>query len=161
MNNAEEKVTSQVPQQEQEQDINELMQVRRNKLADLKENGKNPFEITKFDVTYTSDEIIARYDEIGEPEHDPETGLPTSDREPVVVSIAGRMMLKRIMGKASFAHIQDKKGLIQIYVRRDDLGTDAYSDFKTMDIGDIIGITGTAFKTKTGEITVKAQSLRP
>ncbi|MBR5280222.1 MAG: lysine--tRNA ligase [Clostridia bacterium] len=152
-------VTSQVPQQEQEQDINELMQVRRNKLADLKENGKNPFEITKFDVTFTSDEIIARYDEIGEPEHDPETGLPTSDREPVVVSIAGRMMLKRIMGKASFAHIQDKKGMIQIYVRRDDIGADVYADFKTMDIGDIIGITGTAFKTKTGEITVKAQTL--
>ena len=159
MNNTEEMVTSQVPQQEQEQDINELMQVRRNKLADLKENGKNPFEITKFDVTFTSDEIIARYDEIGEPEHDPETGLPTSDREPVVVSIAGRMMLKRIMGKASFAHIQDKKGMIQIYVRRDDIGADVYADFKTMDIGDIIGITGTAFKTKTGEITVKAQTL--
>ncbi len=159
MSNTEEMVSAQVPQQEQEQDINELMQVRRNKLADLKENGKNPFEITKFDVTFTSDEIFTRFDEIGEPEHDPETGLPTSDREPVEVSIAGRMMLKRIMGKASFAHIQDKKGQIQIYVRRDDVGTDVYSDFKTMDIGDIIGVTGTAFKTKTGEITVKVKTL--
>ena len=117
MSNTEEMASAQMSPQEQEQDINELMQVRRNKLADLKENGKNPFEITKFDVTFTSDEIFTRFDEIGEPEHDPETGLPTSDRVAVEVSIAGRMMLKRIMGKASFAHIQDKKGQIQIYVR--------------------------------------------
>lgn len=126
-----------------EEDINEQMQVRRNKLSDLKNSGKDPYVITKFDVTYHSQPIIENYGEL-------------EDQE---VSIAGRIMLKRIMGKASFAHILDSKGLIQIYVRKDEVGDESYSDFKVYDIGDIIGIRGIVFKTRTGEISVKAKEV--
>lgn len=126
-----------------EEDINEQMQVRRNKLSDLKNSGKDPYVITKFDVTHHSQPIIENYGEL-------------EDQE---VSIAGRIMLKRIMGKASFAHILDSKGLIQIYVRKDEVGDESYSDFKVYDIGDIIGIRGIVFKTRTGEISVKAKEV--
>lgn len=126
-----------------EEDINEQMQVRRNKLQDLKNSGKDPYVITKFDVTHHSETIIDNYDEL----------------EGQEVSIAGRIMLKRVMGKASFAHILDSKGLIQIYVRKDEVGDESYSDFKVYDIGDIIGIRGIVFKTRTGEISVKAKEV--
>ncbi|NLN04135.1 MAG: lysine--tRNA ligase [Clostridiaceae bacterium] len=126
-----------------EEDINEQMQVRRNKLQDLKNSGKDPYVITKFDVTHHSETIIDNYDEL----------------EGQEVSIAGRIMLKRVMGKASFAHILDSKGLIQIYVRKDEVGDDSYTDFKVYDIGDIIGVKGVVFKTKTDEISVKANEV--
>ena len=124
--------------QTQEQDINHLLKVRREKLQELQENGKNPFEITKYDVTHHSQEIKDRYEELEEKE----------------VTIAGRMMSKRVMGKASFCHIQDLQGMMQCYVARDNVGEDVYKDFKKMDIGDIIGVQGTVFKTKTGEISI-------
>lgn len=124
--------------QTQEQDINHLLKVRREKLQELQENGKNPFEITKYDVTHHSQEIKDHYEELEEKE----------------VTIAGRMMSKRVMGKASFCHIQDLQGMMQCYVARDNVGEDVYKDFKKMDIGDIIGIQGTVFKTKTGEISI-------
>lgn len=124
--------------QTQEQDINHLLKVRREKLQELQENGKNPFEITKYDVTHHSQEIKDQYEELEEKE----------------VTIAGRMMSKRVMGKASFCHIQDLQGMMQCYVARDNVGEDVYKDFKKMDIGDIIGIQGTVFKTKTGEISI-------
>ncbi len=156
------------PQEESALDLGDLMKVRRAKLADLKNAGSDPFTITKFDVTFRSQDIVARYDEICEPEHDPETGLPASDKVPVPVSMAGRIMLKRIMGKASFAHVQDRDGMFQIYIKRDDVGADKYAAFKSFDIGDIVGVKGTVFRTKTGEITVKcsdivllSKSLRP
>ena len=149
-------------------DMSDLMRVMRSKLNTLKDSGRDPYTITKYDITFTSEEIVRRFDEICEPAHDPETGLPVSDKEPVPVSIAGRIMLKRIMGKASFAHIQDKCGMIQIYVRQNELGPDKYSEFKTYDIGDIIGVKGTAFRTMKGEISVKctevtllSKALRP
>ena len=124
--------------QTQEQDINHLLKVRREKLQELQENGKNPFEITKYDVTHHSQEIKDHYEELEEKE----------------VTIAGRMMSKRVMGKASFCHIQDLQGMMQCYVARDNVGEDVYKDFKKMDIGDIIGVQGTVFKTKTGEISI-------
>ena len=124
--------------QTQEQDINHLLKVRREKLQELQENGKNPFEITKYDVTHHSQEIKDQYEELEEKE----------------VTIAGRMMSKRVMGKASFCHIQDLQGMMQCYVARDNVGEDVYKDFKKMDIGDIIGVQGTVFKTKTGEISI-------
>ena len=149
-------------------DLGDLMKVRRAKLAELKAANSDPFTITKFDVTFRSQDIVARYDEISEPEHDPETGLPVSDKTPVPVSMAGRIMLKRIMGKASFAHVQDRDGMFQIYIKRDDVGAEKYAAFKAYDIGDIVGVKGTVFRTKTGEITVKcsdivllSKSLRP
>ncbi len=155
-------------QEEPQLDMSDLMRVMRSKLTALQEAGHNPYEITKYDITFTSQDIINRFDEICEPAHDPETGLPVSDKVPVPVSIAGRIMLKRIMGKASFAHIQDKCGMIQIYVRQNELGPDKYSEFKTYDIGDIIGVKGTAFRTMKGEISVKctevtllSKALRP
>ena len=110
--------------QTQEQDINHLLKVRREKLQELQENGKNPFEITKYDVTHHSQEIKDQYEELEEKE----------------VTIAGRMMSKRVMGKASFCHIQDLQGMMQCYVARDNVGEDVYKDFKKMDIGDIIGV---------------------
>ena len=132
------------------EELNELSQIRRNKLEELKNTGKNPFEITKYDVTHFSKDIINNYTE-------PEEGQEVSEKP--VVSIAGRIMLKRIMGKASFFHIQDKSGMIQIYIRSNEVGDETYQNFKTYDIGDIVGIKGTVFKTKTGEITVKTKEI--
>ncbi len=125
------------------QDINELLKVRRTKLSDLVEKGKNPFVITKFDVTAYSDEIKNNLDKY-------------EDQE---VTIAGRLMSKRVMGKASFCHIQDKNGLIQSYVQRDLVGEEDYKDFKKYDVGDIVGIRGKVFVTKTGETSVKAEEI--
>ena len=129
--------------QEQELDINQLMKVRREKLEKLKQEGKNPFEITKFNRTHTSKQIVDNYEEL----------------EGKDVTIAGRIMAKRIMGKASFCHIQDSTGRIQSYVSINELGEESYKDFKEDDIGDIIGITGFVFKTKTGEISIHAKEL--
>ncbi len=125
------------------QDINELIKVRRNKLSDLQANGKDPFKITKYDVTAHSEDIKSNYDEYDGKE----------------VCVAGRIMSKRVMGKASFCHISDKTGTIQSYVQRDMLGEDAYKDFKKYDVGDIVGIRGVVFKTQTGEISVKASEI--
>lgn len=130
-------------QSEQVQDIGQLLKVRREKLAALKEAGKNPFEITKYDVTHHSAEIKDGFDTL----------------EGAEVSLAGRMMSKRVMGKASFCNIQDLQGSIQSYVARDNIGEEAYADFKKFDIGDIVGIKGTVFKTKTGEISIHAESV--
>lgn len=126
-----------------EQDINELLKVKRDKLAELQEKGKDPFQIMKYDVTHHTSDILNDYE-----------GL-----EGKTVSIAGRIMTKRVMGKASFCNIRDKKGDIQSYVRRDEIGEESYADFKKYDIGDIVGIEGTVFKTKTGEISVKASNV--
>lgn len=126
--------------QKQEQDINQLLKVRREKLAELQESGKNPFEITKFDVTNHSQEIKDNFDEL----------------EGKSVTVAGRMMSKRVMRKASFCNVQDLQGTIQSYVARDVIGEDEYKAFKKMDIGDIVGIKGEVFKTKTGEISLHA-----
>ncbi|MBR3134103.1 MAG: lysine--tRNA ligase [Clostridia bacterium] len=136
----------------QELDMNTLMKVRREKLDKLRAEGKDPFEITKFEKTHTSSEIVDNYEE-----------LENKD-----VTIAGRLMAKRIMGKASFCHIQDENGKIQSYVSINDLGEEDYKSFKEFDIGDIIGITGFVFKTRTGEVSIHAKevvlltkSLRP
>jgi lysyl-tRNA synthetase class 2 len=139
--------------------LSDLMKVMRSKLNTLKEAGKDPYVITKYDITFTSAEIVDRFDEICEPEHDHETGLPLSDKEPVPVSIAGRIILKRVMGKAAFAQIQDKVGMIQIYARLNELGDEKYAEFKTYDIGDIIGVKGTVFRTMKGEISVKCTEI--
>ncbi len=127
----------------QEQDVNQLIKVRHEKLAELQANGKDPFQITKFDVTHHSMDIKDNYDEL----------------EGKTVTLAGRMMFKRVMGKASFCNIQDLKGNIQSYVARDSIGEDSYKDFKKYDVGDILGITGEVFKTKTGEISIHASSV--
>ena len=127
----------------QEVDENQLRKVRREKLAELVESGSNPFEITKFDRTHHSQDIRDRFEEL----------------EGKSVTLAGRMMSKRVMGKASFCNIQDLKGNIQSYVARDSVGEDAYKAFKKMDIGDIVGIKGEVFKTKTGEISVHASEI--
>lgn len=127
-------------QKKQEQDINQLLKVRREKLADLQANGKNPFEIMKYDVTHHSEDIREQFQEL----------------EGKTVSVAGRMMSKRVMGKASFCHVQDLRGQIQSYVARDSLGEEAYKEFKKMDVGDIVGIKGEVFRTKTGEISIHA-----
>lgn len=124
----------------QEQDINQLLKVRREKLAYLQANGKNPFEIVKYDVTHHSQEIKDNFESL----------------EGQTVNIAGRMMSKRVMGKASFCNVQDLQGGIQSYVARDSIGEEPYKDFKKMDIGDIVGIRGEVFKTKTGEISLHA-----
>ena len=124
----------------QEQDLNQLLKVRREKLTELQENGKDPFQITKYDVTHHSMEVKDDFEEL----------------EGKSVSLAGRMMSKRVMGKASFCSIQDVQGSIQSYVARDNIGEDHYKDFKKMDIGDIVGIKGEVFKTKTGEISIHA-----
>lgn len=123
--------------------VNELLQIRRDKLTELQQAGKNPFVITKYGVTHHSAEIKDNYDKL----------------EGQEVCIAGRMMSKRIMGKASFCHIQDLQGTIQCYVARDFVGEESYKDFKKMDIGDIVGLKGTVFKTKTEEISVHAVEL--
>lgn len=130
-------------ERQQEQDINELIKVKRDKLEELKANGKDPFQVMKYDVTHHSSDVIANYDCL----------------EGQEVSIAGRIMSKRIMGKASFCNIQDLKGRIQSYVRKDGIGEDSYADFKKYDLGDIVGIKGTVFKTRTGEVSVKAVSV--
>ena len=123
-----------------EQDLNHVLKARRDKLAELQAAGKDPFQITKYDVTAHSMEIRDHYDQWEEKE----------------VSIAGRMMFKRVMGKASFCNLQDLQGRIQVYVARDSVGEDAYKEFKKLDIGDIVGVKGTVFTTKTGEISVHA-----
>ena len=127
----------------EEQNLNQLLQIRREKLAALQEAGKDPFQITKFAVTHHSTDIKENFEEL-ENKH---------------VAIAGRMMSKRVMGKASFCNIQDKPGNIQVYVARDSIGTDEYADFKKFDVGDIAGIEGYVFKTKTGEISVHAEKV--
>ena len=138
--------------EEQELDLNQLMKVRRDKLEKLKQESKNPYRITKFNRTHTSKQVKDNYDEL----------------EGKDVTVAGRLMAKRIMGKASFCHIQDSEGKIQSYVSINELGEESYKEFKEYDIGDIIGITGFVFKTKTGEISIHAKkvtllskSLRP
>lgn len=137
--------------QEQElsaQQLSELLQIRRDKLEALREAGKDPFEITKYDVTAYSGDIKANF-------VDP----PEGEESTVTVSMAGRIMSKRGMGKASFADLQDKQGRIQLYVRKDMVGEEAYADFKKWDIGDIIGVTGVVFRTHMGEISVRATSV--
>jgi len=129
--------------QPQEQDLNQILKARREKLAALQEAGKDPFVITKFDQTHHSQEIKDNYDEL----------------EGKTVTIAGRMMFKRVMGKASFCNIQDLQGNIQSYVARDSVGEEPYADFKKYDVGDLLGITGEVFKTKTGEISIHASEV--
>ncbi|MDD6202326.1 MAG: OB-fold nucleic acid binding domain-containing protein, partial [Lachnospiraceae bacterium] len=128
---------------QQPQDINQILKARREKLAAFQEAGKNPFEITKYDVTHHSREIKDHYEEL----------------EGKSVTIAGRMMFKRVMGKASFCNVQDLQGNIQSYVARDSIGEEPYADFKKYDVGDIVGIKGEVFKTKTGEISVHASEV--
>ena len=129
--------------QNQQQDINQLLKVRREKLAALQEAGKDPFLITKFEITHHSQEIKDHFDEL----------------EGNNVTIAGRMMFKRVMGKASFCNIQDLQGNIQCYVARDSIGEEFYADFKKYDVGDILGISGEVFKTKTGEMSIHVASV--
>ena len=168
-------------QQKQEQDLNQLLKVRRDKLADLQANGKDPFQITKFNQTHHSMEVKNLYEaheaELlkGRAEIDV-TGLDEEqakeavkkdyeerreimDASPIHVAIAGRMMFKRVMGKASFCNIQDLQGNIQVYVARDAIGADSYADFKKSDIGDIFGLEGFAFRTRTGEISIHAEKM--
>ena len=132
-----------LPRQEAAQDENEQVRIRKEKLAALQEAGKDPFTIVKYDVTHHSQEIKDRFEEL----------------EGKTVCVAGRMMSKRVMGKASFCHVQDLQGTIPSYVARDSLGVDSYQDFKKLDIGDIIGIKGLAFRTKTGEISIHAEEV--
>ena len=134
-------MAEQKKQQTQEQDLNHLLKVRREKLSELQAEGKDPFQITKYDVTHHSQEIKENFESLEEKE----------------VSVAGRMMSKRVMGKASFCHVQDLQGMIQCYVARDNLGEESYKEFKKLDIGDIIGVKGTVFRTKTGEISIHAE----
>ena len=129
--------------QNQEPDLNQLLKVRREKLAELQASGKDPFQITKYDVTVHSTDVKDNY----------------SEWEGKEVSVAGRMMSKRVMGKASFCNVQDLEGNIQCYVARDDLGEEAYKDFKRMDIGDLVGVKGIVFTTKMGEISIHAHSV--
>ena len=165
----------------QEQDVNQLRKIRREKLADLQQNGKDPFQITKFNQTHHSLEVKSLY-EAHEAEllkdhqtpdiegmdeeqakevlkKDYEERRSIMDANPIHVSIAGRMMFKRVMGKASFCNIQDLQGSIQVYVARDAIGTDSYTDFKRSDIGDIFGLEGFAFRTRTGEISIHAEKM--
>ncbi len=125
--------------QEQQQDIGELMKVRRDKLAQLQEEGENPFDVTTYNQEYHTNEIIEKFDEM----------------EGMQVSIAGRLMSKRVMGKASFFDLRDREGKIQLYVTRDDMGEEVYKKFKKLDIGDIVGVTGEVFRTQKGEISVR------
>ena len=168
-------------QQTQEQDINHLLKVRREKLAELQQNGRDPFQITKFDQTHHSLEVKGLYEahetellkERQEPnvegmdeeqakealKKDYEERRNIMDASPIHVAIAGRMMFKRVMGKASFCNIQDLQGSIQVYVARDAIGTESYADFKKSDIGDIFGVEGFAFRTRTGEISIHAEKV--
>ena len=131
-----------------EQDLSEILQVRRDKLAQLQADGNNPFEITKYPQDSYSDDVKAKYDHL---EAEQESGD--------MVCMAGRMMSKRVMGKASFAHLRDNQGDIQIYVRRDVLGDEAYAAFKKMDIGDVVGIKGEVFRTRMGELSVRCTEM--
>ena len=168
-------------QKKQEQDTNQLLKVRREKLAELQANGKDPFQITKFNQTHHSLEVKEIYEaheaELLKDHKEPEVeGLDEEqkkevlkkdyeerrsimDANPIHVAVAGRMMFKRVMGKASFCNIQDLQGNIQVYVARDAIGTDAYADFKKSDIGDIFGLEGFAFRTRTGEISIHAEKM--
>ena len=139
----EEKNTKPQQKNQQPQDENQLLKIRREKLAELQENGKDPFVITKYDVTHHSQEVKDQFDTL----------------EGKNVSLAGRMMSKRVMGKASFCNIQDLKGNIQSYVARDSIGEEEYKAFKKLDIGDVIGLEGQVFKTKTGEISIHASKI--
>ena len=165
----------------QEPDVNQLRKVRRDKLAELQQNGKDPFQITKFNQTHHSLEVKNLYEaheaellkDRKEPEvegldeeqkkevlkNDYEERRNIMDANPIHVAIAGRMMFKRVMGKASFCNIQDLQGNIQVYVARDAIGTDSYADFKKSDIGDIFGLEGFAFRTRTGEISIHAEKM--
>ena len=165
----------------QEQDVNQLRKVRRDKLAELQQNGKDPFKITKFDQTHHSLEVKSLYEaheaELLKDHHTPDVeGMDEEqakevlkkdyeerrsimDASPIHVAIAGRMMFKRVMGKASFCNIQDLQGSIQVYVARDAIGTESYADFKRSDIGDIFGLEGFAFRTRTGEISIHAEKM--
>ena len=165
----------------QEQDVNQLRKVRRDKLAELQQNGKDPFKITKFDQTHHSLEVKSLYEaheaELLKDHHtsdvegmdeeqakevlkkDYEERRSIMDANPIHVAIAGRMMFKRVMGKASFCNIQDLQGSIQVYVARDAIGTESYADFKRSDIGDIFGLEGFAFRTRTGEISIHAEKM--
>ena len=165
----------------QEPDLNQLLKVRREKLANLQAAGKDPFQITKFDVTHHSAQVKEEYeaheaellagraepnvDGLDEEQArevlktDYEERRAIMDASPIQVQIAGRMMFKRVMGKASFCNIQDLKGNIQIYVARDSIGEESYADFKKSDIGDIFGLSGYAFRTKTGEISIHAEKM--
>lgn len=126
-----------------QKELSEVLQVRRDKLSALKEQGKNPYEITKFDFTHYSQDIVSSF----------------NDGDEITVKIAGRLMSKRVMGKASFAHVRDAKSLIQLYVRRDDIGVDEYMAFKQMDIGDIVGVEGFVFRTQTGEVSIHVHKI--
>ena len=165
----------------QQQDVNQLLKVRREKLQNLQEAGKDPFQITKYNVTHHSSDVKELYNAheaeiIGDRKAPDVEGLDEAakrevinndynerreimDAKPIEVSIAGRMMFKRVMGKASFCNIQDLKGNIQVYVARDNIGEDSYADFKKSDIGDIYGVKGFAFRTKTGEISIHAEEI--
>lgn len=148
----------------QTQDVNQLLKIRREKLANLQAEGKDPFQITKYDQTHHTSDIRENFDRLEiVPEVDAEgkSIIPELSEIPAekVVSLAGRIMFKRVMGKASFINIRDLKGDMQIYVSRNDLGDDAYADFKKYDVGDIVGVKGFAFRTRTGEITVHAKEL--
>ena len=127
----------------QEQDIHQLLKVKREKLANLQQAGKDPFQITKYDVTHHSTDIKNNFEEL----------------EGKTVRIAGRVMSKRVMGKASFCNVQDLPGNIQVYVARDSIGEESYADFKKYDVGDIVGIEGEVFKTKTGEVSIHVESV--
>lgn len=131
----------------QERELSEVIQVRHDKLKALREQGADPYKITKYDRTDFSQDIIDNF-------------VDVEEGKEVTVSIAGRLMSKRVMGKASFAHVRDKKGLIQLYVRRDDIGVDEYMAFKQMDIGDIVGVTGFVFKTQTGEVSIHVKTIK-
>ena len=126
-----------------QKELSEVLQVRRDKLQNLKDQGKNPYEITKYDFTHYSQDVIDNF----------------NDGDEITVKIAGRLMSKRVMGKASFAHVRDAKGLIQLYVRRDDIGVDEYMAFKQMDIGDIVGVEGFVFRTQTGEVSIHVHKI--
>ena len=165
----------------QQQDVNQLLKVRREKLQNLQEAGKDPFQITKYNVTHHSSDVKELYNAheaeiLGDRKAPDVEGLDDAakrevinndynerreimDAKPIEVSIAGRMMFKRVMGKASFCNIQDLKGNIQVYVARDNIGEDSYADFKRSDIGDIYGVKGFAFRTKTGEISIHAEEI--
>ena len=167
--------------QPQVQNDNEILKIRRQKLADLQRAGKDPFQITKYNQSHHTDEVKALYeahekellagrepvnveglDEARAKEainNDYNERRRIMDAQPIHVSIAGRMMFKRVMGKASFCNIQDLKGKIQVYVSKDAVGEECYADFKKSDLGDIYGVTGYAFRTKTGEISIHADSL--
>ena len=168
-------------QNQASQDINQLLKVRREKLAALQEAGKDPFVITKYNQTHHSteakDEYVALEEKLlagraavvtdGLSEEDAKAAVDNDynerraimDANPITVSIAGRMMSKRVMGKASFCNVQDKLGNIQVYVARDSIGEESYSDFKKFDVGDIVGIVGNVFRTKMGEISIHAESV--